>query len=277
MKLEIAVIDLDSVMFSIGIGNKIPDDSVEGGYKKEDGRLVYIDKTEDELKTSADFFMNQILWDSGATGYIAYIKGKDTIKDRKETNIQYKANRPTEAPKWWNFVKQDLITRWKAIEAHNMEVDDLVNITRLKLPNSFIVAIDGDLLGLEGTHYQWRAKGLTAGRWVTTSKEEAETKFWTDMIAGQSGDNIKGIPGKGSKYAEQLFSANLFHEDKYAKVFKAYINHFGLDKGINEFYSNYKCLKILSDDINIDVFNIVEYVRVSKEKKEINNTNEIIM
>lgn len=148
--LKIAIIDLDSVLFSIGNGNKVLDE--QGEPVKEDGKFVYTEKTELELIEASDFWMNKILTDSKAESYIAYIKGFKTTNNRKEINSEYKSSRPKTSPWYWNFVKEYLILKWKAIPVHNVEVDDVVNITKQHINGSFIVAIDNDLLFLEGTH-----------------------------------------------------------------------------------------------------------------------------
>jgi hypothetical protein len=171
MEQKIAVIDIDSVAYAIGNPNKVLDE--QGNPIKvlsDKGNMVfqYVEKTEEELKQSADYVMNDILTKCQATHYIGFIKGKNTITDRLVINPNYKQNRSKDQPKWWQAVKDYLITNWGVIEAHGAEVDDLVNITRLQLPDSFLVAIDGDLLGLEGNHYNWKTN-----EWITVTKEQA--------------------------------------------------------------------------------------------------------
>jgi 5'-3' exonuclease len=241
---SIAIIDLDSVMFSIAHPNKVLDD--DGLPLKKDGKFVYIDKTLDEMYECADQIMNSILRLSKATGYIAYIKGKGNY--RYSTNPEYKANRPKESPKWWSDVKNYLITHWFANEVNGIEVDDAVNITRLKVENSFICAIDKDLLSLTGTHYNWRKN-----EWVTVSSDEEYYKFWSDMIIGQPGDNVKGIPGKGVAAAKTILMDS---KCPPARIIKNYIQHFGEYEGIKQFYKNYISLKILETYEGFEIPNI---------------------
>jgi hypothetical protein len=253
--MKTAIIDLDSVIFYAFHPNKVLDDNKEP--IKENGKFVYVEKTEEEIKASCDYLMQDILLSSNATSYIGYIKGKNTISDRLVVNADYKANRPTQKPKFWDFTKQCLIDNWGAIEVNNLEVDDAVNITRLKLENSFICAIDGDLLKLEGTHYKWNKK-----EWITTTKEEANYKFWSDMICGQSGDFIKGLPGKGIKYADKLFEKLNYKTDlEYAElIFSAYLVHYGnVDIAIKEYYKNYMCLYILKEKEGFIIPEIKEF------------------
>lgn len=261
--MKTAVIDLDSVCYSIGHPHKVLDE--EGNPKRENNKFVYIEKTKEELKESADLVMNSLLTASGATHYIGYMKGEETTSSRKSINPGYKANRTKDAPWWWKLVQQDLFTRWGANYVNDIEVDDAVNITRLKLKDSFICAIDNDLLGLEGTHYNWRK-----GEWVTVNAPEALRKFWTDMIAGQPGDNVQGLPGKGIKYAEKLFSdPSLLDVEVFTYpqvVFKAYIVNLGVEAGIKEYYKNYMSLKIL--DSNFEHFTPITPIEYHQKQTE---------
>jgi hypothetical protein len=184
---KIAIIDMDSVAFYIGHPNKVLDERGVPKRTEDNSKFLYIDKTEDELKQSADDLMNKILTNGGFDGYIAYIKGVHTITDRRTINDDYKQNRNKESPKWWSFVKDYLILNWNVIPVDFMEVDDAVNITRLQISDSYICAIDKDLLTLHGTHYNW-----SKNQWVEVDKQQADEAFWTDCITGQAGDNIKG-------------------------------------------------------------------------------------
>lgn len=238
---KVAILDLDSILFSIGNPNKVLDENNEP--LKKDGKFVYEDKSLDELVESADFIMNKILTNCKCTHYIAYIKGKDTVKNKRLIDPNYKMDRPKESPKWWDFVKGYLINSWKAVESHEIEVDDSCNIARLQIENSFMVCIDSDLLGLEGTHYKWRTKGDLKGEWVTTSNEYATYKFWSDMIIGTH-NNTKGIPGKGQAYVDKSFKC-LENTKFHTCVFNNYLDYFGEEEGITQFYKNYKMIKVL--------------------------------
>ena len=131
-------------------------------------------------------------------------------------------------------------------------MDDAVNITRLKT-GGIIVSPDKDLLQLEGRHYNPKKKS-----WVdnTFMYQEAEFSFWKDMLTGQSGDNIKGVPGIGevsaNRYLITLDTKNKLLpaiKQMYAtKILDVYINYFGMTKGISEYYKNYTCLKILEPE-----------------------------
>lgn len=258
---KIAIIDLDSILYAAAWGNKIPDG--EGGYLRDDkNRLIYKDKDYKEIEESIDHMFTSILQNTEATGYIAYVKGIKTGQHRYNAKGDYKSNRSKEVPKWWGFAKHYSIFKWNAYEVNYIEVDDAVNITKNNLENSFIVAVDKDLLNLEGTHYNWKT-----GEWTSKDSSQAEYLFWSDMIAGQSGDGVKGIPGKGEKYVERLF--NTITEDQIkSTVFNEYILAYGEEVGIQEFYKNYTCLKILDKYEGFEIPEVIDYVKEGDGDKE---------
>lgn len=231
-----AVIDLDSIIFSAGAPNKKFDEN--GNPLRVDNKFVYEDKNAEQLIESARFLMSNIISTTNSTHYIALVKGRNTTKARLDINSEYKQNRKKETPIWFNFIKDYYITEWGAVEVNNIEVDDAVNITRLNIPNSFICAIDKDLLNLGGYHYNWRKS-----EYIDVSSKESEKYFWKSMITGDSVDNIKGIPNKGSKFADIALAGNSEYRnivlDLYCKFFKKE------EVGIKEFYKNYFSLKIL--------------------------------
>ena len=235
---RIAVIDMDSVVYSIINPNKVLDEFGVPKRTEDNSKFLYTEKTENEVIESAKFIMNDIFVSSNCTHYIGFIKGRNTISYRKSINPEYKANRGTEPPKLWNFCKDYLIKEYNIVEANNLEVDDFVHMTKLALKDSFICCIDSDLLGTEGVHFSWRKK-----EWITTTKEQAEYKFWVDMICGTH-NNTKGIPGKGIKFAEKCLEET---DGLLMKsiVFENYLHFFGEYEGIQEFYKNYMSLKLL--------------------------------
>jgi hypothetical protein len=186
-KTKIAILDIDSMAYSAFHPNKVTGE--DGGYLRENNKYVYKEKTEEEIVLSVDWCMNTLLQQSGATHYIGYIKGKGNYRYSIDPN--YKSNRSSEQPKFWELTKSLFIERWKAIEVNGCEVDDFVHIAYRNIEDSFICAIDNDLCMLETIegrpHWNWRKQ-----EWITTTKEQAEYKFWKDMITGQSGDGIKG-------------------------------------------------------------------------------------
>ncbi len=232
---KIALIDSDSILY-ICLYNK-----------KDD-----IPKTLDQCKSGIDNMISNILKYTKSTHYILTLtvgtNFRYTIRDN------YKADRKkSNKPDFFKECREYLIERYNAIWNENLESDDLVNIYSKVILDSFIAACDSDILeGLEGKHFNYKAF-----KWVNTTKEEAIYKFWHDMIAGTH-NGIKGLPGKGTKFVQQLF-VGIEESDYRIEVLSEYIKHFGESEGIENFYKNYKCLKIIDKYEGLEIIEPVEF------------------
>jgi 5'-3' exonuclease len=83
-------------------------------------------------------------------------------------------------------------------------------------------------------------------------------------MVGDTADNIKGAKGIGEKGADKALEG--ISEDKYkCEVLQKYCEIFGDNKGIEEFYKNYKTLYIVDEYDNVPVPNFVE---INKEESE---------
>jgi hypothetical protein len=234
MSEKIAIIDTDSMLYSAFMPNKVADPET-GEPLKKDGKFVYTPKTDDEIKAAFDGIMYHVFNEGGFTHYIAFVKGNNTTNDRSVINPEYKAQRTKETPEKWEFTKQYIIERWGVIEINDIEVDDAVRITNINIPNSHIVAIDKDLLWLEGTNFNWRKN-----EWYIVNKAQEEEYLSRSLIIGDTVDNIKGLVGRGEKFCDKQYIKRV-HE-----VLPYYIIDYGLEKGVEEFYKNFKCLYILT-------------------------------
>ena len=97
--------------------------------------------------------------------------------------------------------------------------------------------IDKDYMQFEGTIYNYRKK-----EFIKVSKEEAYFNFWSQMIIGDSSDNVKGVKGLGKSWCEK----NLQGLSEYGMirlVFKAFANKHKA-KGREVFIKTYFQLKL---------------------------------
>lgn len=209
-------------------------------YDKPDKEGKIVEKTLQEAIDYCDKLVEGIFKDTRANSYImALTKGKCF---RYKIYPEYKGNRKYKQQlKYLKEVKQHLIDKYKAIWFEELEADDIVNICRLHYTDSFLVAVDKDLLSLEGLHYNPKDKS-----WVNTSKVQAEYDFCFDMIVGQPGDNIKGIKGRGEVYAENVLKSHYGNTNLIDVVFNSYICNYKFRvEAIDEFYKNFKCLSLV--------------------------------
>ena len=222
-------------------------------------------KSLQDCKDIVDNFIKNVLDATKTSRFLLFLTiGKGF---RYKVYTDYKANRKSLKP-LDNYVevRKYLVDKYGAISHPELEADDLCLIYNNHIPNSFISSCDKDMLKLEGKHYDYKKH-----KWFTNTKQEADIYFWTSMITGDVIDNIKGIPGKGEKFAEKLFN-NMTPTDSYSGlVLKEYINHFGEIEGIKQFYQNYNALKILDRWEDIEIYEPVEYIDIIDEYKEENN------
>lgn len=216
-------------------------------------------KTLQECKDLVDSLIFNILNYTKSTHYLLFLTVGKSF--RFQIYPEYKGNRKyADKPQYFDAIKDYLITKYKAIHHSLLEADDLVCIYKENLFNSFISSIDKDILYLEGDTFDYKNF-----KWINTTKNEANLFFWKSMITGDTIDNIKGIPGKGEKFADKLLNTtNYINSDK---VFTSYIDHFGEDDGIKEFYKNYMCLKIKTKSEDVLIVDPKEFNRYEEEYK----------
>lgn len=163
---------------------------------------------------------------------------------RYEIYPEYKANRAkSEKPPFFNEVKDYLINTYNGIYGHNLEADDLLCIYKKKCIDEsipyIVISTDKDINNLEGTHYDIKNNVI-----VNIDKQFAEEYFWKSIVIGDTADNIKGLPGKGPAFVKKILEESNDINTFKARIMYEYLRQFGEEKGVNEFYKNYKCLKI---------------------------------
>lgn len=157
---------------------------------------------------------------------------------------EYKANRKnSEKPPFFNEVRDYLIKEYNGIHGYNLEADDILNIYKNKYIEDrvsyVVISTDKDITNLFGCNYDIKNNVINL-----VDQDFSDRYFWKSMICGDTADNIKAIPGKGPAFAEKLF-LNIDDVESYRNlVLNEYITKFGEEIGIDEFYKNYKCLKI---------------------------------
>ncbi len=214
----------------------------------KDNKFVYTDKTVEEAKETCDSYIRDVLAFTKADSYIFYLTTGTTF--RYTLDNSYKANRVSmPKPLWFNEVKEHLKNEWDAIEVEGLEADDLAVITKNELSNSFIVAVDKDILNcVPGYHFDAK-KGNT--KFITTTPQDAEYAFAKSMLTG---DSIDGIPnlekGLGPKTAEKLLSDKMHTHSKLSPIIATlgiFVDKLGEHDGILRFYRQYRLLKIIEN------------------------------
>lgn len=214
-------------------------------------------KTLDQVYQYIDNLVFDILNTTKADKYICFLSSGQTFR-HKEFG-QYKANRKPLKMDYLFEAKTYLKTKWKAIKHQELEADDLCLICQKQLESKYNITVcstDKDILKTRGKRYSPKDR-----KFSNIDQNQEDYNFWISMVTGDVIDNVKGIPGKGIKAAEQIM---VDIKCPPARILKNYIQHFGEYRGIEEFYKNYKMLKIL------DEYPGVEFT----EDMLLNNNNE---
>ena len=175
----------------------------------------------------------------------------------------YKGNRKHGVkPYIFPAIKEYLRQHWGFISVSELEADDLVSLHHKY--DTVICSPDKDVLYQNpGMHYNYGK-----AEFVEVTEDEAITFLWKQMLMGDSGDGIQGIPKVGPKTADKWL-ANLETHKMPSFVLEKYVEFFGYVKGISKFAETFKLIYILKtkedvwqetncqeSDLNIHLFEI---------------------
>jgi len=200
-----AVIDLDSLGYIVAYQQFVTLDNK-------------IDK--DKVKNHVRDFFSSILQAVEATHYCSFYQCKGHKNFRLGIYPEYKANRPP-TPEYythWRSVITKVYQELKAIPLDIIESDDALSIVRDRYPNKNLIFChnDKDMLQLYGEHYSFRKNEKT----IITPKE-AKLNLYTQILTGDSTDNIPGCKSIGSKKAQILLDNVTDLEEVTIEKFKS--------------------------------------------------------
>lgn len=121
------------------------------------------------------------------------LSGVGNFRHSISTRANYKGNRAgASQPTHLKAIRNHLILNHGALVSFHEEADDLLGILMTEHPGSVCCSIDKDLLQLPGIHYDFVKKEET-----TISPKEAVINFYSQVISGDTTDNIPGATGYG--------------------------------------------------------------------------------
>lgn len=240
---RIVLIDCDIVLWK-GVPEKISKEESQNKNKR----------TLKDVHGDLDNIMLGILSNLNATHYIPCFTSESNF--RKDLYSSYKANRRgKEMPEFFNEGREYMHNRYNSYIVRSLEADDLLSILARKYGDESIIATtDKDLDQVPGIHYN-----ISKGRSYYVEKEQADYNLWKQVLMGDSGDNISGLSGIGPKKAEVILKDcnKEFYPDR---VLREYLAQLGEINGVEEFYKNYKLVKLLEElpkDLNLtEPFNV---------------------
>lgn len=138
-----------------------------------------------------DDMMNTMLLNLQCERYVGFLTGPDNF--RKVLYPDYKANRKGKPkPKWLDSCRQRLQLKWNASVVIGIEADDALGIAASHELGSVICSIDKDLMQIPGDHYNF-----VKDEHVLMGGRAADLAFWTQMLVGDTSDNVRGVDGIG--------------------------------------------------------------------------------
>ena len=252
-----AVIDGDGFAYAVGWNHK--DDLFEDGVRREVDDIVH-----DILQGTQSSHYVGVLSPQGVIvetdmeedGTPVLLDMTPNFRKAIAKSRPYKGQRK-EKPEWYErlapVIEDQLITKWGFVRTQaGYEADDMVvtmcTVIAAGGGKPICCGNDKDLRQWAGEHFNVRTKLLDI-----ISREQAMFNLYTQVIAGDSTDNIEGIPGWGPKAAEKQFvlinKPGIFEESFACATLSAYCQAYtnNPDVGIQKFYENYMLVKLRTD------------------------------
>lgn len=161
---------------------------------------------------------------------------------RKQLDPQYKANRDGKPqPAYLDSIRELLVREWNAELCDGYEADDGIGMAREKCPESIIVSNDKDFRQLAGEIFNPIRNG---GEFEVVDSVEAARAFYSQMLEGDTSDNIRGVDGIGKVRAGRLL-ADKSPEEMHSIVYDLYGDP-------RRFFLNYSLLRILRTEEELD-------------------------
>lgn len=157
-----------------------------------------------------------------------YLSGPTNYRDGVATLRPYKGNRDAaHKPVHGPAIKEYMERKYNTVYSVDEEADDVVAYNHyamyLRDPYSTIIAtVDKDLNMIPGLHYNF-VKDET----YNVTEEDAIRWFYTQLLTGDSTDNIPGIPGCGPKKAEKLLEGLIDEAEYYEVCRQTYQKEYG--------------------------------------------------
>ena len=186
MKNNVLIIDADSIIFA----SAVVSDSLDDAFDKIVNKVSYIMK-----RVSKEF---------GSVPYVKFCHGSYS-NWRKFIAPEYKANRKAEVPPFLSELHRECEFEFDGLRAKGEETDDLVvDLWReetKKGNNVIIAAIDKDFHQVPAKFYDFSKKD----RFYELNELDSLNAFYTQMIVGDSADNIKTCKGYGLSKSKKIF------------------------------------------------------------------------
>ena len=235
----IVLVDADSLIWSSCYRKReTPEDDMY--HTLEDAKLKFDEVFMSIINKIEDVYeLDKVITFAGARGNF-----------RKQISKTYKANRKdSDRPPLLNELQKYVKEKYDAIAGEGVETDDVVATYWKTLTTTFgrdevlIVSIDKDYKQFPCLIYDYHYKKQC---FYDISEEEAKRNFWTQMIAGDSADNVNYCKGYGEAYCRKAFK-DCLSTFSYLKVTFSLFKKIYRNKAREKFLECYQLLKLKTE------------------------------
>lgn len=157
---------------------------------------------------------------------VVFLSGVGNFRNSIATRASYKGNRSGAVPPvHLKAIRQHLIDRG-AIVSQGEEADDLLGIAMTDNPDAVCCSIDKDLKSIPGRHYNFVTKEE-----VNVTPKAACINFYSQVLSGDSVDNVPGLTGVGPVKAQKALASCNNPAECWLAALQLYTNEFGPNKG----------------------------------------------
>jgi hypothetical protein len=192
-----------------------------GGMKDEEG----YPQAWEILRSLIDDNISGLIDRTHSTSSTLYLTSDDKSNFRFKiaTILPYKGNRKMDKPFWYDTIRKYLVSEYGAITVFGQEADDELGIQQTA--GTFIVSVDKDLDLIPGLHYNELKPEKSV---YEITEVDAQRNFFSQLLCGDSTDNILGLFGVG-RQSTLLKRLHKLHEssDMYHHVKEQYVKRFG--------------------------------------------------
>jgi hypothetical protein len=193
--------------------------------------------------------------DAGAKDVTICLSGSTNYRTDLATLREYKGNRdPDHKPAHGPAIKDYMRKQWDSVVTVDEEADDWLGYTQYASwqdMDTVIVSLDKDLDMIPGLHYNF-----VKDQSYFVDEDAANAFFWTQLVMGDSTDNIPGVPGVGPKKAEKFMepcwhwsNSGEFDEDHAFHIaYALYVQGYGPEKAFDALVENGQLLWIRREE-----------------------------
>ena len=223
-------------------------------FKGKDNRLDKDDLFETDVDVAFDKFTDgfqrclSFLEDKVAVDEVVFCNG--SINNfRKNITPTYKANRTAKKPEILGALHNLVKFSYDSVWGDGVETDDVVatlwaeEVKKNGVDNVIIMSLDKDYKQFPCWFYDYNYKNREL---IKITEEEALNNFYSQMIIGDTADNIKVCKGYGKAYALKLFKDVKSEFSLISKTYRLYKQVYG-DEARAMFEQAKSLLKLKTD------------------------------